>query len=188
MTDNSLFMFAGMAGQVGPYYSPAAYGSLSAASMAAAAAAAHQNTMSGLSAQAQVRVADNFTSSSSISSSTSSCSGAVRGAGRIRNKMYYVRRNEGETVTAVDAPHQEESYVGQTVLVLDNMFAVCLPDWFRVSRITFVSGSCSVAATFPLSQLIHLYDRRTNLLDKYIQYDNYVQRRPFEVILTIDAD
>lgn len=61
-----LFVFAGMAGQVGPYYSPAAYGSLSAASMAAAAAAAHQNTMSGLSAQAQVRVADNFTSSSSI--------------------------------------------------------------------------------------------------------------------------
>lgn len=61
-----LFVFAGMAGQVGPYYSPAAYGSLSAASMAAAAAAAHQNTMSGLSAQAQVSVADNFTSSSSI--------------------------------------------------------------------------------------------------------------------------
>lgn len=168
MTDNSFFMFAGMAGQVGPYYSPAAYGSLSAASMAAAAAAAHQNTMSGLSAQAQVRVADNFTSYPSISS-TSSCSGSGRRAGRFGNKIYYVRSNEGETVrpSAVDAPHRE-SYVGQTVLVLDNMFAVCLSDWFRVSRITFVSGSCSVAATFPHSRVTHLYDRRTNLLDKYI--------------------
>jgi transcription factor SOX1/3/14/21 (SOX group B) len=49
-------MAASQMGQVGSYYNPAAaaYGSLSAASMVAAAAAQH-SAISGLSAPAQVR-------------------------------------------------------------------------------------------------------------------------------------
>ncbi|KAI4503931.1 hypothetical protein M0802_001334 [Mischocyttarus mexicanus] len=47
---------AGSMGQagMGPYYSPAAYGSISASMAAAAAAAAQQTAISGLGAPAQI--------------------------------------------------------------------------------------------------------------------------------------